>query len=120
MRNIVHLIELEDGFIGGLDDVAKHLGVSYPCVTSAVGLRREKICKKYKFKDLGTHYHQVICEVSDETGAIFKGNIKEIAEKFNYATSTVANNARKINGGKLGDYTIKKVDEKYSKTPMYI
>ena len=111
----MHLVELDDGFIGSMEEVAKHLGVSSTCVYDTVRLNRKKMAKKHDYKDLGMRYLHTIYQVLDDTGVVIEGNRKEIADKLYYSTGYID---RCIKNGKLGDYRIKKVGEVFRKEPM--
>lgn len=115
MKKIIHVVELEDGFIGNLKEIAEHLGVSYRVVSNNVLLKKEKIAKKYNYKDLGKHYLHTIYRVTNKDGFIFDGDKKEISKKLYYSIGYIEKNICK---GKIGDYYIKKIKEVYRKEPM--
>ena len=111
---IKRLIRLDDGFVGDVTQLAKHIGLSKSRTWELVNKHAPKI-KGHTYEDLGlwklVNYIRVISD--DE---VFIGTSEDVAKHFFYSVSTV--NSKLAKGAKLGGRklsVIERVWVKYEK-----
>lgn len=100
------LIRLDDGFVGDVTQLAKHIGLSKSRTWELINNHAPKL-KGHTYEDLGlwklVNYIQVISD--DEA---FIGTSEDVAKHFFYSVSTV--NCMLAKGAKLGGRELSVID----------
>ena len=112
MSNKFRMLELDDGFVGSLDDISLHTNVDVSYINKM--MKRKKKIGNYDYKDLGFFVKKKVYRLTYNGDVVFEGTAEGIEEEFGYVKSSVS---KALKRGMLGKYTIRYIKDIIEKAP---
>ena len=112
MSNKFRMLELDDGFVGSLNDISLHTNVDISYINKM--MKNKKKIGDYDYKDLGFFVKKKVYRLTYNGDVILEGTAEEIEEKFGYVKSSVSKSLKR---GMIGKYTIRYVKDIIEKAP---
>lgn len=112
MSNKFRMLELDDGFVGSLNDIALHTNVDVSYIAKM--MKNDKPIGDYNYIDLGFFVRKKVYRLTYNGDIIFEGTAEEIEEKFGYVKSSVS---KALKRGMIGKYTIRYIKDIIEKAP---
>lgn len=112
MSNKFRMLELDDGFVGSLNDIALHTNIDISYISKM--LKNKKKIGDYNYNDLGFFVKKKVYCLIFNGDVVFEGTAEEIEEEFGYVKSSVSKGFKR---GMLGKYTIRYIKDIIEKAP---
>lgn len=112
MSNKFRMLELDDGFVGSLNDVATHTNMEVSYINKM--LKNKKKIGNYDYKDLGFFVKKKVYRLTHNGDVVFEGTAEGIEEEFGYVKSSVS---KALKRGMLGKYTIRYIKDVIEEAP---
>ncbi len=112
MSNKFRMLELDDGFVGSLNDIALHTNIDISYINKM--MKNKKKIGDYDYNDLGFFVKKKVYRLLFNGEIVFEGTAEEIEEKFGYVKSSVS---KALKRGMIGKYTIRYTKDIIEKAP---